>query len=86
MVIISNLMATVCVRPNLKKNVSQALPHLFQIGCPSSVFFSDLNKKKVASYILFKSKSKCQQMNNKESASLVFDEIKKKVASSVLGI
>ena len=55
---------------------------------PHLSFFSDLNKKKVASFIFFK----CQNQNigifmlkmNKKGASLCFDQIKnKKVASSV---
>ena len=63
-------------------------PSLICFICLSSVFFSDLNKKKMASFILFI----CQNQNitifilktNQKSASLVFDEIKnKKVASSV---
>ena len=64
-------------------------------GPPSSVsyaphlsFFSDLNKKKVASFIFFKSQNQnigiFMLKLNKKGASLCFDQIKnKKVASSV---
>ena len=67
--------------------VSQALPHLFQM--PLISLFSDLNKKKVASFIFFRCQNQnisifMLKMNKEKGASLCFDQIKnKKVASSV---
>ena len=75
--------------PNKYKNCFSGPRSLICFKCPSSAFFSDLNKKyKVASFILFI----CQSQNinisilkmNKKGASLGFDE--KKMASSVFGV
>ena len=63
-------------------------PPLICFECPSSVRFSDLDKKRVASFILIICQNQNQNINSfidkmnkkagKKGASLVFDEIIKK--------
>ena len=77
---------SVYVRLN-KKNVSQALPHLFQM--PLICLFSGLNEKKwhylFYSYVKIKISTFLYLKWTKKGASLVFDEIKKSGLNRFLG-
>ena len=75
------LKMSISLRPKKKVNCFSGPPSSVS-NAPHLPFFSDLNKKKVASFIFFK----CQNQNisifmlkmNKKGASLCFDQIKNK--------